>query len=111
MTILGAKKYYEVLFGESNIILIDRDIDERGNEMSLFETKEKDDIVKDKIQFMEVICPSTKRIYSLYPPNQKSINVWDAKASTFNNNKIQYRHGDVGLLNLDKSKNKLLIES
>ena len=36
-----------------------------------------------KIKVLECVCPSTKRIYNIYPPNQDSDNVFIAKASTF----------------------------
>jgi hypothetical protein len=55
--------------------------------------------------------PSTGRKYILYPPNQKSRNVWQAKASTFKNQPIQIRHGDVGLLNLNKKFSKPIVET
>ena len=97
---LGARKYYDIAF--NGIIEIDSDIDDCGNKMYLYETKQEDDITNKKVQFLEVTCPSTKRVYNIFPPNQTSKNVWEAKASTFNNEKIEIRHGDVGLLNLNK---------
>ena len=47
---------------------------------------------------LEVICPSTNRIYHLYPPNQKAKTCSQAKASTFNNQPLAIRHGDVGFV-------------
>jgi len=45
--------------------------------------------------------PSTDREYYISVPESK--NVWAAKAWTFNNKKIEIRHGDVGLLNINKN--------
>jgi hypothetical protein len=58
-----------------------------------------------------VVDPSTERVYNIYPPNQKCKNVWEAKASTFSNKPIKYRHGDVALLDVNKKFEKPLIES
>jgi hypothetical protein len=38
----------------------------------------------EDVQVLECVCPSTERVYNLYPPNQSSRNVWDAKASICN---------------------------
>lgn len=96
--ILGIEKYFELIGG---VNLVDADKDGQSNEMKLFVSRRKDPFLKVRVQYLEVICPSTHRKYILYPPNQRSRNVWDAKASTFSNEKIQFRHGDVGLLNLE----------
>ena len=106
--ILGPSRYFELLGG---VVEIDRDTDDQGNEMVLYRSKTKDDIIDNHIQYLSVICPSTKREYILYPPNQESTNVWQAKASTFQNEQIQVRHGDVGLLNLNKTYQKPILES
>jgi hypothetical protein len=106
--IVGASRYFELLGG---VDLIDEDVDGQGNPMKLYQTKKVDDVIGKKVQFLEVICPSTQRMYNLYPPNQQSKNVWEAKASTFRNEKIQVRHGDVGLLNLQKEFSKPVLES
>ena len=71
--ILGVDKYFELLGG---VTTIDEDVDSNGNLMHLFESKEADELINKKIQFLQVICPSTKRKYILYPPNQKSTNVF-----------------------------------
>lgn len=64
---------------------IDQDIDAQGRTMKLYKYEEKgEDVI-----LLEVICPSTERIYHLYPPNQKAKNVWEAKASTFNENNFK----------------------
>jgi hypothetical protein len=105
--LLGAEKYYGKLGGVNEI---DRDIDNQNNEMVLYESKEIDTVVNKKIQYLEVICPSTERKYVLYPTKECK-NAWEAKASTFNGEKIKYRHGDVGLLDLKKEFNKPIYES
>ena len=90
---LGAKKYYEIAFG--GITLIDEQIDEYDNPLKLYRSKEKDDIINDYVYFIEVVCPSTKRIYNLFPlvekyPKSKEC-VLHAVASTFNKNKDNYK--------------------
>ena len=105
--LLGVDRYYNILGG---VVELDRDTDDRGNEMVLYESKEEDSVVNRKIQYLEVICPSTMRKYVLYPPKQ-SKNVWEAKGATFNGEKIKYRHGDVGILDIEKTFNKPIYES
>ena len=105
--ILKADQYYELLGGVNEL---DHDTDNQGHEMILYESKEIDSVVDKKIQYLEVICPSTMRKYVLYP-TKPCKNVWEAKESTFQNQKIQYRHGDVGLLNLAKAFNQPIYES
>jgi hypothetical protein len=78
--------------------MIDEDIDVQGNPMRLYETKKKDELVGKKVQFLEVVDPSTGRVYNIYPPKQNARNVWDAKAQTFSDEKLFVRHGDVGLV-------------
>jgi hypothetical protein len=106
---LGAKRYYEIAYG--GVKILDEDIDDCGNKMVLYESKEFDIIINKKVQFLECICPSTKRVYNIFTPHQDSINVWQAKADTFNKEKIEVRHGDVGLLNLNKEYNKPSFET
>ena len=106
--ILGIKKYYNLLGG---VIEIDKDNDQYGNQMILYRSKGKDEITDDYIQYLSVIDPSTGREYILHPPNQNSKNVWEAKSSTFNNEKIKIRHGDVGMLDLSEEFNQPIYES
>ena len=109
--ILGTKKYFELL---GHLELIDEDTDAYGNNMKLYQIVEMENDNRI-IQFVEVKCPSTQKIYTLYPPKQQDgtlcRTVWEAKADTFSNEKIQYRHGDVGLLNLNKSFDKPIKET
>ena len=90
---IGLNKYISLLDAK----VIDEQIDNQGNKMKLYQYKEQGDIVL----LLEVICPSTNRMYHLYPPNQKSKNCYEAKSSTFRDKPIAYRHGDVGLLRVD----------
>ena len=106
--IIGAQKYYELLGG---VEVVDTDMDDQGNPMTLYRTVEVDEIINIKPQFLEVMCPSTKRVYNLYPTRHDCKNVWEAKASTFSDEKIQYRHGDVGLLNLKTKFEKPVMET
>ena len=99
---LGGTTYYNILTNGKGLTILDEDDDEQGFPMKLYETKEADPIVNEKVQFIEVTCPSTLRVYNIYPPNQKCKNVWEAKASTFSDAKGMYRHGDVMLENLLK---------
>ena len=78
--ILGAEKYYAVLGG---VKVIHESIDHQGNNMRLLETIKPDEIIKKKVVVLECICPSTGRMYNIYPPDQKSKTVWEAKSSTF----------------------------
>jgi hypothetical protein len=103
--IIGSRKYAELL----NVEVIDSDIDDKGFPIKLFRTKEKDNILNEFIYFLNVICPSTEREYYLCVPEFK--NVWEAKAWTFKNQKIESRHGDIGLLNLKQEFSKPIYES
>lgn len=97
MEILGAKRYYDIISDGKGLKLIDEDTDHQGFPMRLYETKKKDDISEKKVQFLEVVDPSTGRVYNIYPPKQNAKNVWDAKAQTFSDQKLFVRQGDVGL--------------
>jgi hypothetical protein len=108
---LGGVAYYDLLSNGKGLTEIDKDMDEQGFEMTLFETTLNDDITDSKVQFIQVTCPSTERVYDIYPPNQQSTNVWEAKASTFNNAKLMYRHGDVGFKKVGEEPDKPLIET
>lgn len=96
---LGAKTFFEILGGEVEVT--DQQIDSAGNLMKLYTTKEPDSIIRERLQFIEVMCPSTFRVYTLYPPKKNGggfyDKVTDAKAATFSHEGITLRHGDVGL--------------
>jgi|GEM_PF-3050094 len=81
--ILGAKKYYDVISDGKGLTLLDEDIDSKGFPMRLYETSINDEIINKKVQFLECVCPSTERVYNIYPVNQQCKNVFQAKASTF----------------------------
>jgi predicted nucleic acid-binding Zn ribbon protein len=89
--------------------VIDEDLDGMNNPMKLYRTKTKDELIKDFIYFLNVIDPSTEREYYLCVPECK--NVWNAKSWTFHNKKIEIRHGDVGMLNLNAAFEKPNFES
>lgn len=108
---LGGVRYYDILSDGEGVNLIDEDEDAQGFMMRLYETKLEDAVIGRNVQFIEVTCPSTKRVYNIYPPNQSSTNVWDAKASTFDNEKLKYRHGDVGLKKVDEDFDRPIIET
>jgi hypothetical protein len=100
---LGGKKYYDVLTDGKGLRKVHTDTDKQGNIMVLWETKEEDKIARKKVQFLECQCPSTGRVYNIYPPNQQSKDVWEAKRSTFSGEKLYYRHGDVGLVKVGET--------
>lgn len=103
--ILGSKRFSELL----DIEVIDTDKDDTGRIMKLWRSKNQDDLLTEHIYFLECICPSTERTYFICVPEAK--NVWGAKAWSFKNEKIQVRHGDVGLVNLEKEFEKPESES
>ena len=93
---IGLKKYLSLF----DAIPINKETDNQGNQMILYKYDEKGtDVI-----LLEVICPSTGRIYHLYPPNQKAKTCFEAKASTFDNKLLSYRHGDIGLFNINEGK-------
>ena len=79
--------------------IINEEIDQQGNKMRLFEYDEKG----MKVILLEVVCPSTGRIYHLYPPNQNSKTCSEAKVSTFADKPIAVRHGDAGFLKVGEA--------
>jgi hypothetical protein len=93
---IGLEKYISLF----NAKVINEEIDYQGNQMKLYKYDEKGTTVI----LLEVICPSTKRMYHLYPPNQKSKTCTEAKSSTFNNRQLFARHGDVGIFKVDCGK-------
>lgn len=85
---LGLEKYIKLMSLEK----IHSEIDSCGNPMNLYKVDETNNYTI----LLEVVCPSTKRVYYIYPPNQSAKTCSEAKESTFTK-KIKYRHGDVGL--------------
>lgn len=105
---LGVAQYFEKMADEKSVLkVVDEDIDEQGNPMKLVSF----DFEGETIQALEVICPSTHRVYNIYPPSQKCKNVWEAKADTFSGKKLSYRHGDVGLVKRGDAPEKPLLET
>jgi hypothetical protein len=111
MEILGAKRYYDILTDGNGLTLVDEDTDLQCNMMRLYETTQDDELVGKKVQFLEVVDPSTGRVYNIYPPQQNARNVWDAKAQTFSNEKLFVRHGDVGLTKIGYDEARPVIET
>ena len=93
---MGVKRYYDLLSGGNGLTEIDTDIDKQGNPMTLYEFV----FEGVNIQVLECVDPSTGRTYNIYPPTQKSGNVWDAKADTFSQEKLHSRQGDVGIVKI-----------
>ena len=112
---LGAKKFYDIMTDGKGVKKIDSEVDNNGNIMTLWETKEPDSTINKIIQFLECECPSTGRVYNLYPPSQKHGTFWrtclDAKEDTFGKEKLYYRHGDVGLVKIGSRPSLPIAES
>ena len=108
---LGVKRYYDILSDGHGLTLVDSDTDHQGNPMELFEFE----FEGKKIQMLQCVCPSTYRVYNIPPPSQKEgkffTNVFEAKADTFKGEKLAYRHGDVGLVDVNEVHEKPLIET
>jgi hypothetical protein len=83
--IIGTEKYAQLL----DIVEIDRD-HVNQQDVILYKTRKKDDIINDFIYFVNVTCHSTKRKYFLCIPKEAAQNAWGAVAWTFNMNKEQY---------------------
>ena len=96
------------LFSLLDMVEVDKD-DDAGLPIVLYKSKTPDIITNEHIYYLMVQCHSTNRIYYLCVPPSK--NVWEAKAFTFHNQKIEIRHGDVGLLNINKEFNKPIYQS
>jgi hypothetical protein len=103
--ILGGERVVNLL----GLELVDEDVDAYGNPMRLYSTKEPDPVAGEKITYLSVTCNSTGRQYYLCV--RDCDNVWAAKAQTFGDEGIQVRHGDVGLVNLEKFFDRPIIES
>ena len=108
---LGGSEYYNRIYGKDGLVVVDEDTDGQGNPMRLLQTAEKDPVCNEIVQILEVIDPSTGRMYNLYPLRHDCTNVWDAKASTFNDEKLYVRHGDVGLTKRGETPRQPLIET
>lgn len=91
---IGMERYISLLGAK----VFNEQTDHQGNQMKLYSYQE----VKEKVILLEVVCPSTKRMYHLYPPNQDAKTCFEAKASTFSDKPISYRHGDASLLNINE---------
>ena len=79
--IMGDKRFATKM----DIKEVERDKDSRGNDMILYRTKERDNVVNDYIWFANVIDPSTGREYYLcIPPEVGERGIWAAVAWTFN---------------------------
>jgi hypothetical protein len=72
---IGLEKYISLFDAK----VINEEVDNQGNQMKLYKYDEKG----TNVVMLEVICPSTGRMYHLYPPNQKAKTCFEAKASTF----------------------------
>lgn len=104
MEVLGAKRYYDIVTDGQGLRKVDSGLDNQGNMMVLWETNKVDSISGTHIQFLEVVCPSTGRIYNLYPP-RKCSTAKEAKGSTFADKPLIARQGDVGIVEYDEEGN------
>lgn len=74
--ILGLEKYFE-LYGGGALNEVDSTIDNQGNPMRLLKFRFQG--VDRRV--VELICPSTKRKYLMFSVDQRTNDVWKAKAS------------------------------
>lgn len=106
---------YEKLINIIGVVIIDESTEfakplNKNVPIRLLKTKEKDEVIDDFIYFLHVHDHSTEREYFICL--EKEFNdVVSAKKSTFKNEKIEIRHGDVGLLNLSNPCETPLFES
>jgi hypothetical protein len=83
---LGAERFSSLF----DLQLVDSDIDLRGNRQSLYRSREIDPVAKEHLQFAQVICPTTQRVYFLtVPPHLQ--NVWEAVSWTFGKSSDEYQ--------------------
>lgn len=73
-----------------DLVQIDSDRDLQGNMQRLYRSANIDILAKEHLQFAEVTCPSTGRIYFLSVPPDIT-NVWEAVAWTFGKTQDEYK--------------------
>lgn len=103
---MGVERYFDKLSGGKGLKIVHEDIDYQGHPMTLYEF----DFEGRTVQSLKVIDPSANRVYNIYP-TKPCTNVWDAKRSTFNDEKLAYRQGDVGFVEVGKEYEKPLMET
>ncbi|HMT02650.1 MAG TPA: hypothetical protein PKD00_04975 [Burkholderiales bacterium] len=84
--IIGTKQYANLI----DIKEIDKD-HVNGQDVILYRTKEKDDIINEHIYYVNVTCHSTLREYFLCIPKVAAKNAWSAVAWTFKMNEQEYK--------------------
>jgi hypothetical protein len=84
--IIGTKQYANLI----DIKEIDKD-HVNGQDVILYRTKEKDDIINEHIYYVNVTCHSTLREYFLCIPKEAAKNAWSAVAWTFKMNEQEYK--------------------
>jgi len=83
---LGSQRFATLLDLEEK----DRITDPSGNEMFLLRTRKPDPVAREHIQFAQVVCPSTMRVYFLcVPPDINKVT--EAVAWTFGKKANEYR--------------------
>jgi hypothetical protein len=75
--ILGVSEFYRMLGDKKGIKVLGQQVDNQGLLMRLLQIE----FEGNQVQALECICPSTKRIYNLYSPNQSATTAWEAKAA------------------------------
>ncbi len=105
--ILGVSRFHEVAYDGAGLTKVDTDIDGQGYSMTLYSFEFEGETIK----MLECTDPSTERQYNISVPDNTVTDVWRAKASTFEYQKIAYRHGDVGLLDINLDHDVPLIET
>ena len=84
--IIGTKQYATLI----DIKEIDKD-HVNGQDVILYKTKQKDDIINEHIYYVNVTCHSTLRQYFLCIPKEAAKNAWSAVAWTFKMNEQEYK--------------------
>jgi hypothetical protein len=79
---IGLEKYISLFDAK----IINEEKDNQGFPMKLYKYDEQG----ENVLLLEVVCPSTGRLYHLYPPNQKAKTCFEAKASTFGKTKEEF---------------------
>ncbi len=84
--IIGTKRYANLI----DIKEIDKD-HVNGQDVILYRTEKKDDIINEYIYYVNVTCHSTLRQYFLCIPKEAAKNAWSAVAWTFKMNEKEYK--------------------
>ncbi len=74
--VIGPAEYFSKV-GTSGLKCIDTAVDKQGKEMKLHQYTYN----SREVKVCELVCPSTDRVYFIFPTDQRTNDVWTAKAS------------------------------